>query len=207
MSEYDFGRSFAGKLKKEGFDVTRIESHTTNGIPDMFIQGFGTDYWVELKAMSGSIKQGKWKIEWRPGQQAWAKRYLLAHGKLKCSVTLVKLDDGFLFIPMDCYHENNTVYIKDVYVVKKLAYLKQILQVVSTAYFSVEYRWPLETNIRAWLRKLGFNNIVQEVINIDSILKPLNNRQIPATQASFVESSREVLSKVVDECIKNKQNL
>lgn len=207
MSEYDFGRSFAGKLKKEGFDVTRIESHTTNGIPDMFVQGFGTDYWVELKTMTGSIKQGKWKIKWRPGQQAWAKRYLLAHGEFKCTSTLVKLDDGFLFIPMGHYYEGNTVLTKDVYVFRKLAYLKQILQAVSTTYPPAECDWSLEVNIKAWLHKLGFNHFIQGAINIDSILGALNDKHVPATYTSFVVSSREILVKVVDECIKNKQNL
>ena len=91
-TEAEFSKSLSAKLKKAGFDVTRIESHGTgNGIPDMFVQGHGFDFWLELKNGKGT---------WRPGQVAWHYTYYLLHGKRKCSLTLRSVAQGIEVYPM-----------------------------------------------------------------------------------------------------------
>lgn len=102
MSEHDFSRSLSGKLTKQGYDVTKLESHDTQvGIPDLFVQGFGKDLFIELKAIDKVWEPTKsYKIPWRPGQQPWAYRYLRAHANNKCTLTVVKFTNELIVIPM-----------------------------------------------------------------------------------------------------------
>jgi len=102
MSEHDFSRSLSGKLKKLGYDVTKLESHDTEvGIPDLFVQGFGSDLFIELKVIDKVWKPTEsYKIPWRPGQQPWAHRYLRAHANNKCTLTVVKFTNEIIVIPM-----------------------------------------------------------------------------------------------------------
>lgn len=83
-SETKFVSYIKSRLNNAGFDVQRLESHSTgNGIPDMFVQGFGTDCFIELKNVKQSyawVEKHKFiQIAWRPGQIAWAWRYELTH--------------------------------------------------------------------------------------------------------------------------------
>lgn len=204
MSEYDFGRSFAFRLKKEGFDVVRIESHTTNGIPDMFVQGYGTDYWIELKSMKGSIKDHRWKIAWRPGQQAWARTYNRKHDTDKFTCTIVKLDDGYLVIPMDYYYEYNEVDDRDVYKLKHLRCMKRVLRAVCERWYGLQYDCDLLHNAYAWLDWLDvplwseFKIDVKEYISDSSLLEKSTSYE------AFEPLKHMILGKVLDECIKNK---
>lgn len=100
MQEYEAIRKFSEYLQY--FDCTRIESHATgNGIPDTFYQGLGIDFWVEFKSNTKvSILNNRWKIDWRPGQCAWAWNYLISHRRIKCTLTILRCFDGFVIIPM-----------------------------------------------------------------------------------------------------------
>lgn len=125
-NEREFSNKLIQQAKNYGFDVTRIESHGTSvGIPDMFIQGFGKDWFVELKCDSSvSIYDERVKVKWRPGQQAWALRYFNAHRTAyynapndafygKNTVTLLACKDGIIFIPMDRMRRDNVVHRPD----------------------------------------------------------------------------------------------
>ena len=89
--ESDFSRSFSSRLKQFNFDVTRLESHGTSvGIPDMFVQGHGFDFFLELKNK---------KLVYRPGQKAWHYNYFLSHGREKCVLTLISENKGLRIVP------------------------------------------------------------------------------------------------------------
>lgn len=112
MNEKQFGHSIIRELNNLGLDCTRIESHGTSvGIPDLFVQGYGYDMWIELKCdMKQSIEQAKFKVPWRPGQQAWMMRYFNAHNKNRCGVTLMRCKDGILVIAHVKVFDNCEVY-------------------------------------------------------------------------------------------------
>lgn len=112
MNEQQFSRSIMKKFNSLGYDCTRIESHTTGvGIPDLFIQGHGTDQWIELKCdMKQNINQDKFNVPWRPGQQAWMMRYIMHHAKQKCGVTLMRVEGGIVVIAHVKVFKNNIIY-------------------------------------------------------------------------------------------------
>ena len=76
-SEQKFSHYLIQRLKGEGFICNRIETHgTLNGMPDMFVQGNGMDTFIELKNMKkASVNDERLKVQWRPGQVAWATVY------------------------------------------------------------------------------------------------------------------------------------
>lgn len=113
--ESDFVRALITKLSSCGLDVTRIESHGTgNGIPDMYVQGYGYDFWIECKNIkSASIFNNSIKIPWRPGQQGWAFNYYKRHLTKKNTLTIVSVIDGFIIIRHDQVFENNFIDLDD----------------------------------------------------------------------------------------------
>lgn len=112
MNEKQFGISIMKEFNGLGLDCTRIESHGTGvGIPDLFVQGFGWDCWIELKCdMKQSIDQVMFKVPWRPGQQAWMMRYFTAHNKNKCCITIMKVKGGMMLIANARVFNNQEVY-------------------------------------------------------------------------------------------------
>lgn len=88
-NEAAFVHAIMDQLKAEGTDCVRLESHGTEvGIPDLFVQGHGHDCFVELKNK---------QIIYRPGQEAWHKRYYNKHARRKSVLTLCARDDGIVF--------------------------------------------------------------------------------------------------------------
>lgn len=82
MTEKEWSKELADKLREKGCFVQRIESGSTGrGIPDMFvIHKYCEPIWIENKIATVSkntiekIKNGitcSVKIPWRPGQLAW----------------------------------------------------------------------------------------------------------------------------------------
>lgn len=122
-SEALFSKALSASLKKRGIDVTRIETGlTSQGVPDMFIQGFGGDLWIELKnepkitmTTLGQIMIGKSNalVHWRPGQQAWALNYFDKHNRNKCSLTVVACDGFFIVVPMIHKFEKDRIQLHD----------------------------------------------------------------------------------------------
>ena len=109
-SEAAFSKAFTAKLIKAGLSVTRIESHSTgNGIPDIFVQGYGKDFWIELKNSKVSCNKDCVTVSWRPGQQAWAYEYYKFHAKKKQTLTLMSDTDGLFIIPMTTTYLHNKV--------------------------------------------------------------------------------------------------
>lgn len=103
-TEADFSRYLIGKLRQGNFDVTRLESHGTGaGIPDMFVQGNGFDFFAELK----NSKRFSGKVAWRPGQQAWFANYRRCHAYEVHGVTLISSERGLYVVPMDKFYEDN----------------------------------------------------------------------------------------------------
>ena len=69
---------FWQKVKKGLTDcfLTRVESSTINGIPDIHAVSYGEIFWVELKSDSLSYpKLNKWQI-------VWINKYIKAGGKV-----------------------------------------------------------------------------------------------------------------------------
>lgn len=110
-TESEFSKSFTNKLNHSGIRVTRIESHGTgNGIPDMFIDGYGFDTFIELKNdRKASINDKVIKVQWRPGQQGWMHEYFLKHKRSKCCLTIIACTDGWFIVPMTQIFKNSTV--------------------------------------------------------------------------------------------------
>lgn len=117
-NESKFSTYLYRRLNAEGMYVHRLESHGTgNGLPDMFIMGHGDDFFLELKndkkiTVAKAMAEGI-KVDWRPGQQAWALTYKQRHATLeggKMSATIVGVKDGILLIPMKQLFNNDVVW-------------------------------------------------------------------------------------------------
>lgn len=110
QTEKLFGKYLMGKLRKEGCDCMRIETgNTITGCPDLWVQVYGDDLFIELKNVHHDLPAECDKavatefIPWRPGQQAWAAKYNMYHttsDKSKHSWTVVGMNDGVIFIRM-----------------------------------------------------------------------------------------------------------
>ena len=124
-TEKKFSDYLHRRLNAEGVYVHRLESHGTgNGLPDMFIMGHGKDYFLELKNNKKltvrSVLTSGIKVDWRPGQQAWAWTYKQRHTTPthdKVTATVVGLKDGFVIIPMIKMFEGNVVFPSYIYTV------------------------------------------------------------------------------------------
>lgn len=141
-TENDFSTFLTAKLSKLGMRATRIESHnTSNGIPDMFIDGYGFDTFIELKNdKKHSIKDKVIKVQWRPGQQPWMYEYFLKHKHSKCCLTVVACNDGWFVIPMTRIFKDNIVYKVDNYSISyndlKHATIGRLFHLMSTHFSS-----------------------------------------------------------------------
>lgn len=117
MLEKEFYQEVKSRLQKDGFDCVRIESGSTEkGIPDIFVQGNGGDFWVEMKAENAKVldtKKEKIKVHYRSGQLAWAMRYALAHHGKKHTYTLIHCTDSVIIIDMT---RENIAIIEDNFV-------------------------------------------------------------------------------------------
>lgn len=109
MRESEFAKWLMGIFKREHRDCVRIESgKTVVGIPDLFVQGGGTDVFIELKVCNdSSIYDYSIKIPWRPGQQAWLYTYYIMHNMCKAALTVVKCNDGIIIIKHKKHFKNN----------------------------------------------------------------------------------------------------
>lgn len=127
-TEKDFGKFMMNKLKKDGLVPIRIESASTiSGMPDLYVEGAGDDYFIEFKnCRQADVTSDYWKIPWRPGQQGWAQKYNINHTRnihnvytrRKYTWTFVGLSNGVLLIRMCDYNENNRIYCEDANVFK-----------------------------------------------------------------------------------------
>lgn len=119
-NEAAFSRALSDALRKQGAIVTRIETGmTSQGVPDMFVQFADDDIWLELKnmpslVMADILDKGFVKVQWRPGQQAWAMNYYRKHDRKKCTLTVVAGANHFFVIRMDRLWSNNKVMEHDV---------------------------------------------------------------------------------------------
>lgn len=109
-TEAEFSRAITIKLRACGFHVTKIETGmTSQGVPDLFVQGFGSDFWIELKNDNKLKLKNEMRISWRPAQVPWAYNYYLKHHKKKYTYTLVAADSCFYIIPMTELFTHNKV--------------------------------------------------------------------------------------------------
>lgn len=109
-TEADFSRALKAKLVKAGYEVSRVESHGTSvGFPDMYVQGFGDDFWLELKNDSKLTGTKSITVKWRPGQQAWHNTYYHRHYGHKQVVTLISGAEGVYVVRMCKIYKDNKV--------------------------------------------------------------------------------------------------
>ena len=110
-SEAAFSRALRAAIKKDGMNVTAIETGSTSqGVPDLYITGCKTgDCWLELKNTYEDLTGvEKFKVAWRPGQQAWHMRYFKAM-RHKCVWTAVAHKKGIALIRMVMHYKDNIV--------------------------------------------------------------------------------------------------
>jgi len=140
-TENEFSIFFTAKLNKYGMRTTRIESHSTsNGIPDLYVDGHGFDCFIELKNDKKlSVHDKTIKVQWRPGQQAWMYEYFLKHRRSKCCLTIIACSDGWFIIPMTSIFKQNIIYNADNFSISnddlKHVTLGRLLDLMTT-YFS-----------------------------------------------------------------------
>lgn len=175
MNEASFSKSLSAGLKRQGLFCTRIESHGTgNGIPDMFVQGNGYDLWIELKSANIKPELNKIKVDWRPGQQAWALDYRSLHTCYKQTLTIVKADTGYYIIPMIEHYKNNIV--NDPIWVDKLSKWLLILLTHNRPWLnnSCTYREAINNWMDYWFPDEDYDPEViwNPLINIDHDLCP-----------------------------------
>lgn len=118
-NEKVFGVALMKKCKAKGLDTMRIESASTiSGCPDLWVQGKGDDWFIELKndQTLDIDKISQVRVRWRPGQQAWAARYSLSHTRPveksiqhKYSWTALGAKNGVIFIRMQQVFYKDTV--------------------------------------------------------------------------------------------------
>lgn len=100
-TEAEFSRAFSKVLKAHNLFVQRLESGSTgNGIPDMFIQGYGSDLFIENKRVKKDFNPAIINIPWRPGQVAWMLLYYKNHLKRKACFTCICFNNCIIFIPI-----------------------------------------------------------------------------------------------------------
>ena len=130
-TEKEFGQMIMNKLKRQGYSCMRIESASTiTGCPDLWTQGNGHDFFIELKnikyvdtpARCDRSCGSPLRVPWRQGQQAWALQYATDHVNRisdtlafkKYSWTFVGLHDDAVAIRMTHVHTDNYVSFDDV---------------------------------------------------------------------------------------------
>ena len=130
QTEKEFGQTIMAKLKRLGYSCMRIESASTiTGCPDLWVQGNGHDFFIELKnnknvglpARCDMHCASPLKVPWRQGQQAWATQYAASHTHVvsdsaifkKYSWTFMGLHDGAVAIRMHHVFENSYVDFDD----------------------------------------------------------------------------------------------
>lgn len=160
--EKAFGKYVMSCLKAKGMTPVRIESASTiSGMPDMFVMGYNNDCFIELKNMKqASILDNKWRIHWRPGQQAWGQQYIASHSAMyngtcikKCSWTFVGLGDGILLVRMSRYHEDSIVECRsaDVFPMSRQMFSGLDLPMFLMAHSHVVHIRPREDEtVREW---------------------------------------------------------
>lgn len=87
MREAEFSRYLVEKLREHGH-VTRIESATSRGIPDIHICAGGVSEWIETKIIQGN------RVILRPEQFVWMRDETKAGGN--CSI-IGRNKEGDLF--------------------------------------------------------------------------------------------------------------
>jgi len=103
-NEIAFKKHLVQKMRDAGYMVTPIQSRTVPGIPDLFVAGRGLQRWVEVKHSSARYAGGRrkaYKVDFRPGQQAWAHTYHKATGN--CVYVVVAFADAVCLL--DCGNE------------------------------------------------------------------------------------------------------
>lgn len=150
MKESEFSKYFTGKLKDAGFMVDRIETHSTVcGIPDIHAVGYGNEYWIELKSCPKLrlADRKDVKVPWRPGQQAWAIQYFARTGG-RCSLTVVKAQDGIGFISMMDRFKDNIVPAANVYNYSKFIskHPKTLIPIIR--HMAAQFDWDVTATVR-----------------------------------------------------------
>lgn len=122
-TEKDFGKFIMQIFKSQGYNCMRIESASTiTGCPDLWVQGMGDDFFIELKNHNSiNMNKNLVKVQWRQGQQAWGLSYMDHHHRAhdnaitaKVSWTFVATgDDYVIMIPMNKVYPTSTVNMSD----------------------------------------------------------------------------------------------
>lgn len=146
-TEKEFGKCVMAALKLAGYSCMRIESASTiTGCPDLWVQGKGNDYFIELKNVKVQERPAECdmntaaplRVSWRQGQQGWAIQYAKAHQKVldtvircKYSWTFVGMRNCVVAIRMRHTFNSNLVEWNDpdVFVLKKANELSRLLEV------------------------------------------------------------------------------
>ena len=217
MAESKFAASLVRMFNSNGCNATRIESHGTgNGIPDMYVLGFGTDFWLELKHDPKLGQNARTiKVDWRPGQQGWMYIYCLQHRQKRLCLTVIKASKGYYIVPMFQVFENDRV-IHPIYVQKLHPKLLCILTYRPLCMPGWTYRDMLLTFMETWFPDVDYDPEVlwsKETIDtqgniglftraIPEILEDINYGQ----RVHAAKNSRQTESPgaVVQECCESK---
>ena len=171
MAESKFSAALVRKFNSSGCNVTRIESHGTgNGIPDMYVLGFGSDFWLELKH-DPKLRQSMEhiKVDWRPGQQAWMYTYYLQHNKKRLCLTIIKAGKGYYIVPMFMVYREDTVFFP-IWVEKLDIRMLWLLTHKPLCLTGFTYRDMLLTFMETWFPDVDYDpEVLWNKDNIDEL--------------------------------------
>jgi hypothetical protein len=88
-------------LRANGAQVTRIETRTQVGVPDINLASYYGEMWIETKQVKAQFddfihNRCKIRVKWEPGQLAWHADRVKAY-PMRPVVLVVFLTDGLLF--------------------------------------------------------------------------------------------------------------
>lgn len=132
QTEKDFGKAVMSALRRLGFTCIRIESASTiSGMPDLYVMGYGDDYFIELKNTKRNAPEpGTYKVAWRPGQQGWAAVYKMHHASItgtKHSWTVQAFNDKIHCIRMDQVFSDDRPVKESIFVVDSPAGIARVI--------------------------------------------------------------------------------
>lgn len=132
QTEKDFSKAVMSALRRLGFTCIRIESASTiSGMPDLYVMGYGDDYFIELKNTKRNAPEpGTYKVAWRPGQQGWAAVYKAHHASIigtKHSWTVQAFNDKIHCIRMDQVFSDDRPVKESIFVVDSPAGIARVI--------------------------------------------------------------------------------
>ena len=110
-----FAKAVVDQLKVCGnIKVTKIETRTESGVPDLYVAGSWGTRWVELKVMNCLFKHSKMlSVPFRAGQQKWAAEHHFVTGYSEAVLLLAAFKNGIYCCSLRKFYEGKKIPAHD----------------------------------------------------------------------------------------------